>query len=435
MTKANTSLAETNLFKPIVVGDIKLAHRVVFAPTSRARSVNFTPTDIMLEYYTARSKYPGTLIIFESVMGSRTGGLAAFKSGLWSDKQSSALKKITDAIHANGSYVSIQLFSSGRTSSIDLLKKHGQDFAAPSAGLYMSDTQRIKAEENGLELRAFTVDEIHKIQDEFVESSVRALTKANFDYIEIHGGSGHLVEQFLSPLSNQRNDEYGGSVENRSRFLLELVDKLFDHPEIGPSKVSLRLTPFSEHNGMVYPDDIPHNENPTLKACEYIVQELEKRKQEGKEIAYFSLPEPRVSGSSDIDPTGKSNATLIESWTGVLVRAGGYGTNFKGDPTLIKSNVHHLVIEGNEILHYTDLIKHVNEDDRTMIGFSRPFVSNPDLVSRLEKGLKLDHYDRSTFYTHTVDGYLTYGEYNNDEEPSQVKFDEKELQREGIPLE
>ncbi|EAZ64015.2 NAPDH dehydrogenase (old yellow enzyme) (OYE32) (OYE32) [Scheffersomyces stipitis CBS 6054] len=434
MTNYKTSLDETNLFKPIKVGNLQLEHRAAHAATSRARSVNFTPTDIMLKYYDSRSKYAGTLIVVESVLASRSSGLVPFKSGLWLDSQAQAFRKITDSIHANGSYAAIQLFSPGRTANLDLLEKHLLPFVAPSAGLYVSEASKAKALEKGNKLRALSVEEIHEVQNEYVASAVNAVTNGNFDIIEIHGGSGHLVEQFLSPIANIRSDKYGGSVENRARFVLELIDKLIEHPAIGASRVALRLSPWSDTNGMVYPENIPCSENPTLLACQYIAQQLQDRADEGKEVAYLSVCEPRVSGSGDADPTGKSNESIYRLWKGVLMRTGGYATNFKGDPLAIKSNVARLKVVNGEVLHYQDLIHDVNVDDRTLIGFSRPFTSNPDLVTRLQKGWKLDVYDRDYFYSHTVDGYLTFGEYNNDEDNNHLQLSPEELSREGVPL-
>ncbi|EGW34570.1 uncharacterized protein SPAPADRAFT_135055 [Spathaspora passalidarum NRRL Y-27907] len=437
MTKSD-SLAESNLFKPIKVGALQLQHRVVHAPTSRSRTdpEKYVLTDIMLDYYHQRSRTPGTLVVTESMMVSPQAGILPFKAGLWNDGQLQALKKLSDVIHKNGSFVSAQIIGAGRVSKIELLKEHGIPYTAPSA-IYHTETHKETAKKLGWELRELTVEEIHQIQDDFVAAAANCITKADVDLVELHGTSGLLIEQFLSPLSNKRTDEYGGSVENRCRFLLEILDKCIAHPDIGASKMGVRVTAWSTHNGMVYPgvkDYLDEKQFPPAEFCRYVFQELEKRKNQGNEIAYLSITEPRVSGSSDADPTGKSNDPLLQHWSGIVVRSGGYATNYKGDPFAIKSNAQNLRVKDGVIMHYETLLHDVNSDDRTLIGFSRPFTSNPDLISRLEHGYKLDHYNREFFYTHTIEGYLDYGDYNNDHGPNSVSLSPEELSREGTPL-
>ena len=187
---------------------------------------------------------------------------------------------------------------------------------------------------------------------------------------------------------------------------------------------------------MVYPgyDNEFTDDFPPLEFCKFIMREIEQRKSEGNEIAYISITEARVSGSGDADPTGKTNDVLLPYWSGVLIRTGGYATNYKGDPFAIKSNAMNLRISNGTVQHYEHLLKDVDADDRTLIGFSRPFTSNPDLVHRLEKGLKLNPYDRTYFYSHQVQGYLTYGEYGNDEEIEYIEMSQEESSREGSVL-
>ncbi|KAK6460265.1 hypothetical protein DFJ63DRAFT_323783 [Scheffersomyces coipomensis] len=440
MTKSDTSLAHTKLFKPIQVGDNTINHRVVHAPTSRSRSTKdtFVPTDIMLNYYDSRSKYPGSLIIFESTNVHPKAGLVPFKSGLWTDKQCNGLKKITDAIHENQSFVSCQIFGGGRASNLELMNELKLPLKGPSANLYHSIEQQERAIELNNELESYTIEEIHELEDLFVQSSVNAITKAGFDYIELHNSTGFILEQFFSPLSNQRTDQYGGSIENRSRFVLEIIDKLIAHPQVGPQRLGIRVSAWSTHFGMVYPDDLPVSENPSLLGCVYLLKQLELRKNKGEEIAYVSISEARVSGNTDVDPADKNNDLLLAAWSGKLIRSGGYATNYKGDYHLLPSNIPQLKFEGDEVIHYTHLKQDVNADDRTLIGFSRPFTSNPDFINRLKHGYKLDVYQRKYFYTHTRDGYLTYGPYNLDkseDDPSlSIAFEEKELEAEGVPL-
>lgn len=425
---SNHSLANTRLFQPIRVGSCLLKHRVVHAPTSRSRSsVDFIVTDIMLDYYRLRSQYPGTLVIMESTLVSELGGLSPFKPGAFNTRQRAALGKIFHEIHQNGSFVSIQLVAPGRVGAPSLAKQHNVPLVAPSE-IYIDDAQKQKIADAGVELQAMTEAQIATIQDQFVDAAVGVIEESGADFAEIHATSGFLVEQFLSPLSNQRTDQYGGSIENRARFLLELVDKYFKHPKIGLLRTALRLGPWSTHNGMVYPDYENINDHPMLQVSEYIMNELQKRKDSGLEIAYVSIVEPRVSGSADVEgweTSKQSNSSLLPLYDGVIIRSGAYATNYKGES--LKSNVVRKV--GDTWMHYEQLLNDVEADDRTLIGLSRPFTSNPDLIERLKKGLELTAYDRQYFYTHTKRGYLTFGKY--DEE---VVLTSDELDEVGVPV-
>ncbi|KAI3404447.2 hypothetical protein KGF56_002744 [Candida oxycetoniae] len=417
----SSQLKDSHLFKPITIGDgIHLKHRVVHAPTSRSRSTcdgeNF-PTDLMLDYYDSRSKEEGTFLVFESCLVSPRSGLVPYKSGTWSVQQCQALKKITDKIHNNKSFVSCQIFAPGRVSNIQVLKEKGILYLAPSV-IYHSQAQEDEAKQLEYPLQELGIDQIKQIQDDFVDAAVNCLEIANFDLVELHGSSGFLIEQFLSPTSNKRNDQYGGSIENRCRFLIEIIEKLVE--KVGSSKIGIRLSAWSKHFGMNY-SDLMDEKFPPLVFCQYILDYLENLKQQGKEIAYVSLAEPRVSGSSDQDPLDNTNDSLISKWSGILIRAGGYATNYKSAI--------------NSASPPWQLKKDVDQDNRTLIAFSRPFTSNPDLVNRLRNNLKLDLYERKFFYTHQLEGYLTFGDYVNDKVGSNtLPIPSNERQREGVSL-
>ncbi|KAI5954884.1 hypothetical protein KGF57_003910 [Candida theae] len=436
----STQLQDTNLFRPIVVGhNAQLNHRVVHLPTSRSRSTNDGenfPTDLMLEYYDSRSKVSGSLIIFESCLVSPRSGLSPYKSGVWSRPQCKALKLITDKIHANGSYVSCQIFAPGRTSNIALLKEKGLPLLAPTS-IYHSSDQAKAAKDLNYPLQELTVEQIHNMQQDFVTAAVNCLPIAGFDMVELHGSSGFLIEQFLSPISNLRTDEYGGSVENRCRFLKEIIEMFIRHPEIGSAKFGVRLSAWSTHFGMEYPEDEYSMDEtfPPFLYCAHMMSFLEKCRLSGEEVAYVSIQEPRVSGSVDQNPSGRSNAALLSIWSGIVIRAGGYATDYKGDPSRIASNNPNLEITDGQIKHYSSLIKDVNADERTLIGFSRPFTSNPDLIERLRSNKKLDLYHREHFYTHKVEGYLTFRDYVDDHLFSNtLALSQEALDKHGVSL-
>lgn len=416
------SLAHTRLFLPIKIGNCLLNHRVVHAPTSRCRSTtDFVATDIMLDYYRLRAAYPGTLVIFESTLVLPFSGLSPRKPGAFNGKQRAALGKIFKAIHDSGSFVSVQLVAPGRVADVKLMKQHALQLTAPSA-IYVSDAQKRKTGAAGLQLTELTLAQIRQIQNEYVDAAV-GIVESGADFVELHGTSGFLVEQFLSPLSNHRSDHYGGSIEGRARFLLELVDRFAAHPQIGAAKTGVRLAPWSTHNGMVYPEFASISDHPALQMTEFLFQEFQKRKSAGNALAYVSIVEPRVSGNADVDNwelAPELNESVLPLFDGPLIRSGAYATKYA-------RNVEQS--EPDETVHYAQLLKDVDADDRTLIGLSRPFTSNPDLVERLEKGLDLCKYERPYFYTHTKRGYLTYGKY--DEE---LVFDDDELDKVGVAL-
>lgn len=429
MTLSAHSLAHTRLFEPIQVGNCTLHHRVVHAPTSRCRSSpTFVATDHMLDYYKLRSSYAGTLVIFESTLVSELSGLSPRKPGAFTKTQREALGKIFHEIHANDSYVAVQLVAPGRVADVSLSKQYNLPLVAPSQ-IFPSAVQRDKAGAAGVELVELTEEQIRQIQDEFVDAAVGVLQESKADFVEIHGTSGFLVEQFLSPLSNQRTDRYGGSIENRARFFLELVDRFAAEPGIGALKTGVRIAPWSTHNGMNYPEYPDISQHPALQMSEYLLRELQKRRNEGNLVAYVSIVEPRVSGNADVavsDDSPETNDSLLPLFDGPLIRSGAYATNYAGGLNDSSESVGEV---DETFIHYEQLMLDVNADHRTLIGLSRPFTSNPDLVERLKLGLELTPYEREYFYTHTRRGYMTFGKY--DEE---VILAEDELDRLGTPL-
>lgn len=437
--KGGIRLTDTNLFKPITVGGKQLKHRVVHAPTSRSRSVDgFFPSDLMLEYYKTRSDATsGSLFVFESTLVGTKGGLTPFKSGLWTNEQCSSLKKITDAIHKGNNSVAVQVFSPGRTANLDLIAKHQLKLAAPSK-VYMTEQHEARCAEMGIEMNEYTQDEILELQQEFLQGIKNALFKANFDLVELHCTSGFLIEQFLSPVTNRRTDRYGGSVENRARFLLELIDLIIADGEIDIGQIAIRASPWSTHNHMELDKQYVYEDHPNVQLWKYVIQVLEDRKSEGHQLAYISVIEPRVTGSGDaaLDEVSGTytNEELISIWSGTLMRAGGYATNYKQDLEALTKSNNIVVDKENTVIHYSNLIRDVNKDDRTLIAFARPFTSNPDFVERLKQGWKLDNYNRKYFYTHGLQGYLNFDKYAHDAVSNELDLGE-DLNRLGKKLE
>jgi NADPH2 dehydrogenase len=379
------SLANSNLFKPIKVGPVTLENRLVYAPTTRFRnSEDFVATDSMLEYYTDRAENNGGLLIVEATFPAPEFGLYENTPMLHTPAQVKAFRTITDSVHSKGTSIAVQLWNLGRTADPLALKKRNLPFIAPSA-IYYDEASEKAAKEAGNELREITIPEIKAMIKEYAACAKRAIDEAGFDIVEIHGAHQYLLDQFLQQISNKRTDEYGGSIENRARFMLEVVDAIVE--AIGAERVAIRLSPYAEFQGGAgYKAEI----NP-IATWGYVLSELERRAKEGKRLAYVSVVEPRISGIFDNPEAANVDFTWPELiWKGVIIRAGGY---------LDARNIDRLEPT-------------VNKNDRTLIGVGRYFTSNPDLVDRVRKGLELTPYNRDEFYVLGSNfGYLGYPKY------------------------
>ncbi|CDH15933.1 probable NADPH dehydrogenase 2 [Zygosaccharomyces bailii ISA1307] len=377
------ALGDTNLFKPIKVGKLELAHRVVMPPLTRMRAPNNVLSKEMApEYYAQRAQRPGTLIITEASFPAPQFGGYDDAPGLWSKEQLDVWKEVFQRIHKEKSFVYVQLWNLGRQADPATLAKHGLRYDSASDGVYMSKEQ----EENAIKAKnpqhGVTKDEIKTYIKEYVKASKNCV-ETGADGVEIHSANGYLLNQFLDPISNKRTDEYGGSIENRARFTLEVVDAVVE--ALGADRVGIRLSPYGTFGTMS-----GSSEPEIVAQYAYVVGELERRAKEGKRLAYIHLVEPRVT-----DPfltegegvyTGGSNDFVYSIWKGVVIRAG-------------------------DLALHPEVVREMVEDERTLIGYGRYFISNPDIVDRVEKGEPLTQYDRDTFYSPSEVGYLDYPNY------------------------
>ncbi|PVH15854.1 uncharacterized protein CXQ87_003710 [Candidozyma duobushaemuli] len=374
-----TPLKNTKVFEPIKVGKNELSTRIIFTPSTRYRALDdHTPSDLQLVYYDDRSKYPGTLITTEGVLATEKTGSLPRAPGIFNEKHIKEWKKITDKIHENKSFVTIQLWALGRVADPAQNKKEGQKLKGVSA-VYPDEDVEKAAKEAENELEAYTTEELDQLVEEIAESAKRSV-EAGFDYVELHGATGYLFHQFFEVSSNKRTDKYGGSIENRSRFNLAVIDRITE--EIGSDRLAIRLSPWLRYNGMKSNDDEIH----PVATYGYFLSELQKRADAGKPLAYISVIEPRVPEMSAGEDSFASNEFIKTVWRGNLLRSGNYTYD---------------VPDFKDLLH--DL-----EDDRTLGGFSRYFIANPDLIFRLRDGKALTKYDRDTFYTNQNWGYNTY---------------------------
>ncbi|KAJ7146465.1 hypothetical protein C8R44DRAFT_757559 [Mycena epipterygia] len=359
-------MSSPKLFQPTQLGDIELSHRVVFAPTTRFRAdANHAPLPHVAEYYEQRASMSGSLLISEATFIAPRAGGYKHAPGIWSEEQISAWKKVTDRVHAKGSYMYLQLWAMGRAAEVDTLAEDGLPYVSasdvPVAG--------------GPAPRPLTVDEIQEYLKLYATAASNTVHKAGFDGVEIHAANGYLLDQFLHDSSNIRTDAYGGSVENRTRLPLEVVDAVVQ--AVGPQKTAIRISPWGTVLDMHFKFDDP---KPTYA---HLVTQLRERY---PDLAYVHLVEPRVDGAETVDvKKGYSNDFIRKIWGDRrLISAGGYTRE-----TAIAAA----------------------EEKGDLIAFGRPYIANPDLPYRLLHGIVLAVGSRALYYAPgSVDpkGYTDY---------------------------
>jgi NADPH2 dehydrogenase len=359
----------SELFEPLRLGTLDLSHRVVMAPLTRFRTNSDHVTlPFVKDYYAQRASTPGTLIISEAAVVSRLAGSFTNMPEIWSDAQIAAWKEVADAVHAKGSYIVLQLVGNGRAAVPAERAKDGLDLIGPSAIPIGQDTEGggvVTTGEGNQIPREATEEEIWAMINDFARAAKNAVEKAGFDGVEVHACNGHLVDQFIQENSNQRTDAWGGSVEKRSRFAIEIAKAVA--AAIGKEKVGFRFSPWSTYLSMRMVDPIPQ--------FSYLIREVSSLG-----IAFLHLIEPRIAGDSAVETDRiESNIPFLDAWGNdrPVIVAGGY----TGE-SAVKALSSGGVFEGRKVA----------------IAFGRPFVSNPDLVFRVKNGVPLAPYDRKTFY-------------------------------------
>lgn len=373
-------MSKPQLFTPLTLGKCTLDHRVVMAPMTRRRALlDFTPTEMMIEYYTQRASVPGSLLITEATSVSPRSAAQPNTPGLWTEEHITAWRRITDAVHSKGSYIFVQLWMCGRASRPGAVKRGAQ---VVSAG-------NIPVNADSPVPRPLSEEEIDDCISEFRQAGVNAL-EAGFDGVEIHGANGYLVDQFTQDISNDRKDQWGGSVENRARFGIQVAQALAD--AIGPQRVGYRMSPWSHHHGMGMKDPVDQ--------FTYLARELRKLP-----LAYLHVVESRVQGNVDAAGT-ESIDFLIDAWdnaTPVIV-AGGYTAQ-----------------TAREVVD-----KWRQRDRDVAVAFGRSYVSNPDLPLRVEQLLPITPHRRELFYeVLSPDGYTNYLTYHQEQEFKRKRAEDK----------
>ncbi|MFV8225645.1 alkene reductase [Christiangramia aquimixticola] len=342
---------------------LKLNNRAIMAPLTRARATNNIPNDLMLKYYTQRAQ--AGLIISEGTAPSPNGLGYARIPGIYTDEQITGWRKITDTIHEEGGKIFLQLMHTGRVSHPYNMAEDAE-ILAPSAIALEGD---MYTDQHGPQPypipKEMTTQDIEEAQNEFVQAAENAIS-AGFDGVEIHSANGYLLDQFLNTATNNRTDDYGGSIGKRSRFTLEVVEKVAN--AIGAEKVGVRLSPYSVFNGTEVFEEL---EDQFLFLAE---------KLNSYNLAYLHLVDNSSLGSPDVQKEifGK----IRETYKGNIILNGGFG----------KAEAENFIAEGKADL----------------ISFGRSFIANPDLVYRFENDLDLNEPDYDTFYAGGEKGYIDY---------------------------
>jgi N-ethylmaleimide reductase len=352
------------LFEPVKVGNIELANRIARSPMTRCRAIGNVPNDLMAEYYGQRAA--AGLIITEGTSPSPNGLGYARIPGIYSDEQVQGWKKVTKAVHDKGGRIFVQIMHTGRISHI-LNMPEGAEIIAPSAvkpaGQMWTDAAQMQ---DFPEPKAMTAEDIAKTKSEYIKAAKNAMI-AGFDGVELHGANGYLLEQFLSPISNLRTDEYGGSIEKRCRFVLEVVKEAAD--AIGKEKIGIRLSPYGVAS------DMPHY--PEIDAeYKYLAGKLNEL-----DIAYIHVVDHSAMGAPPVPLAIKQ--TIRDTFKNTFILAGGH------------------TLESAE----AELESGLSD----MSAFGRPFINNPDLVERFENGKEISsNLNMDAFYSADEKGYIDY---------------------------
>src|ERR1700730_5924159 len=369
------ALTTNKLFTPIQVGPMELKHRVVMGPLTRSRSVEpgNIPGDLMLEYYSQRAS-DGGLIVSEATSISVAGGGWFAAPGLYSEEQVAGWKRITDAGQQKRGYMFSQLWHAGCAGHVDSTK--GATPVSSSVNPeYWRDPTILESTPHGWRQpsphRALDITEIPAIVEDY-RKAAECAKAAGFDGVELHAGNGYLPNQFLQDGVNRRTDSYGGSLKNRSRFLLQVVEALVS--VWGGNRVAVRIAPGGRWNGM--------SDSDPEALFDYVAKELDRFG-----LAYLHIIEPRVRGNVVIveGQYAIAAARLRKIFKGTIIAAGGF------EPGTAEE-----VVENG---------------DADLVTFGRHFSGGGGLPKRIRLGLPLNAYDRNTFYTFDAQGYTDYPFY------------------------
>ncbi len=351
------------LYTPITLGKLQLKNRVAMAPMTRCRAIGNTPNELMEKYY--RQRAGAGLIITEGVAPSANGMGYARQPGLFTADHVKGWKHVTDGVHAEGGKIFVQLMHDGRVSHPANMIP-GSKIVAPSAVAAPGEQWTDSSGQQPYPIpTVMNEDDIKQAIAEFANSSKLAI-EAGFDGVELHGANGYLIDQFLNTATNQRNDKWGGSVENRIRFAVEVAKAAV--AAIGADRVGIRISPYGAFNGTVADGEMD-------ALYERLVTELSSLG-----LVYIHVVDHSSMGAPEVSSTLK--AKIRSTFKGKYILSGGYDA--------ARANA--------------DLDAKLGD----LVAFGRPFLANPDLVQKLQNGTPLVAPDFSTFYTPGEKGYTDY---------------------------
>ena len=356
----------STLFDPIQIGDIPLANRIVMAPLTRNRALDALPNALMTEYYRQRSS--AGLIVTEASQISPMAQGYLDTPGIYSSEQVAAWRKVTDAVHTSGGRIVIQLWHVGRISHSSLLP----DGAAPVSSTNKPAATQTYTKEGFVPVsapRALRDGELPGLVAEY-RHAARCAIDAGFDGVEVHAANTYLLEQFLRDSINDRTDAYGGSIPNRARLLVEVMQAVCG--EIGAGRTGIRLSPMTTFGSSAPLDSAPQ------ALYGYVVDQLSPMG-----LAYLHIIEGETGG--DRNPVGVpafDYTALRRKFSGAWMANNGYGRKLAMDA----------VVNG----------------DADLIAFGRPFISNPDLVRRLRENAALNELQADKLYGGGAEGYTDY---------------------------
>ncbi|GAB1522914.1 hypothetical protein RhiTH_006041 [Rhizoctonia solani] len=392
-------MSQPKLFTPISVGDMILSHRIILAPLTRFRADNeHVHHDIAVEYYSQRAATPGTLLISEAALVSPEAGGYDNVPGIWNERQIVGWKKVVDAVHKRGSYIFLQLWASGRAADPRVLEKEGHPYVSSSPSFIERPGYP------SLIPRELSKREIRDYVESYARAAKNAVYEAGFDGVEIHAANGYLIDQFNQDVCNKRTDEYGGSIENRSRFVLEVLEAVVK--EVGMKRTGIRFSPWARFQGMRMKNPIP--------TFAYLVSEIAQRY---SDLAYLHFIEPVASGSSGAEDESRDRDPV-----------NGMAPANREDDVQLTSNDFARVIwqprpffSAGGFRPESAFLEAETKD--ICVVFGRYFISNPDLPERLRHGAPLSAYNRGTFYTpgpEAAKGYVDYPEAGRERGPTKV---------------
>lgn len=353
-----------SLFDPVQLGDLSLSNRILMAPLTRGRTGETRiPNDLMVEYYAQRAE--AGLIITEATAISKQGYGWYGAPALYDDAQQEAWKRVTDAVHKRGGKIVLQLWHMGRLSHPSL-QEGGALPVAPSAIKPEGQTRDASGKKDYVVPRALDAAELPGIVEDFVSGTRRALS-AGFDGVEIHGANGYLLDQFVRDGANHRTDAYGGSIENRLRFPLEIVAAVA--AEAGAGRTGIRISPTNSNGGTK--DSDPEK---TFAAYANALS--------GFNLAYVHVMEPPPESGKAFPGAPYVTPAIRKAYQGNLVVNGGYTLDMGNDA--------------------------INSEFAQAVAFGVPFLANPDLVRRLKMNAPLNTPDPATFYGGGAEGYVDY---------------------------